>query len=276
MPEKVTTAVIAAAGQGTRMWPASKVFPKELFPLGKIPVIVHLIWEFLDAGIEKIVIVAGEHNREYIAALLDPGNPPPAKLERDPIVQRFQRTLQQSIELIEQPADANYGNGTPLHLAARKFGMQPYVYAFGDDIIIGENATRSLLAIYECTGCPVMGAQEVAPARKSSFGILECKPENGIPYITRLLEKPRPEETPSNLATFGRYLVTTSVLEMLGRARPGKDGEIWFIDAVMAHMEAGGRACASTLQSGVWYTVGDPKSYADAVEAATEEQLRNG
>jgi UTP--glucose-1-phosphate uridylyltransferase len=121
-----------------------------------------------------------------------------------------------------------------------------------------------------------MGAQEVAPARKSSFGILECARENGVQYITRLLEKPKPEETPSNLASFGRYLVTPSVLEMLGRTRPGKDGEIWFIDAVMGHLEAGGKACAATLQSGVWYTVGDPKSYADAVEAATEEQLRAG
>src|ERR1051326_489740 len=272
MPEKIKTAVIAAAGQATRMWPASKVCPKELFPLGKIPVIVHLVWELMDAGIEHIVIVAAPHNSEFMSKLFDAKNPAPAKLADDPLGERFEETLKRCrISIIEQRG--NYGNGTPLRLAMERFGKQPCIYAFGDDIVIGENATAGLKAIYERTGYPVMGAQEVTPERKSLFGILECEKRDGVDLITRVLEKPKLHETPSNLASFGRYVVTPAVIDLLGQTRPGKDGEIWLVDAVIAHLQKGGRGCASRLERGVWYTVGDPKGYAEAVQAATREQL---
>jgi UTP--glucose-1-phosphate uridylyltransferase len=273
MPDKIATAVIAAAGQATRMWPASKVCPKELFPLGKIPVIAHLVWELIDAGIEHIVIVAAPHNSGFMATLFDPKIPAPEKLANDPIVKRFQDSLTRCrISIIEQ--NGNYGNGTPLRLAVDRFGKQPCIYAFGDDIVIGENATRGLLGIYEKTGAPVMAAQEVTPERKSLFGILECENRGGVDAITRVLEKPKLHETPSSLAAFGRYLVTPPVLDLLGKTRPGKDGEIWFVDAIIAHLQAGGLDCAFRLSRGTWYTVGDPKGYAEAVQAATQEQLQ--
>src|SRR6185295_17546607 len=102
MLEKINRAVIAAAGQATRMWPASKVFPKELFPLGRIPVIVHLVWELIDAGIHDIVIVAAPHNSEFVATLFDPLRVPSEKIARDPIVRRFQDNLHHcSISIIE-------------------------------------------------------------------------------------------------------------------------------------------------------------------------------
>jgi UTP--glucose-1-phosphate uridylyltransferase len=274
MPEfqKITTAVIAAAGQASRMWPASKVFPKELFPLGKIPVIVHIVWEFMDAGIENIVIVAAAHNREYVAALFDPSIPPLPKLLNDPLVRRFQESLGRcSLSIIEQ--SGAYGNGTPLIDAAKTFGRVPCVYAFGDDVIIGENATRALIGVYERTGNPVLGVQEVSPARKSSFGIVECRPRDGVDYVQRLFEKPKPADTPSNLASFGRYVITPPVLEKLTCTRAGKDGEIWLIDAISGHLASGSEVCVAGLTAGTWYTVGDPAGYAAAVNAATEEQL---
>jgi UTP--glucose-1-phosphate uridylyltransferase len=271
MLQKITTAVIAAAGQATRMWPSSKVFPKELFPLGKIPVIVHLVWELMSAGIENVVIVAAPHNSGFMAGLFDPSRGAPEKLLADPLVRRFQESLSRcSISIIEQIG--NYGNGTPLRVATERFGKQPCIYAFGDDIVIGENATRGLVDVYERTGHPVLGGQEVPSERKSSFGILECESHDGVDYITRILEKPACGETSSNLASFGRYLVTPPVLEMLGRTKPGRDGEIWFIDAVNAHLREGGHACTFRPTHGTWYTVGDPRSYAEAVRAATEEQ----
>ncbi len=274
MLQKTTTAVIAAAGQATRMYPSSKVFPKELFPLGRIPVIVHLVWELIDAGIENVVIVAAPHNSGFMAGLFDPLKLAPEKLLADPLVMRFQESLRRcSISIIEQ--NGNYGNGTPLQLAAERFGKQPYIYAFGDDIVIGENATRGLVEIYERTGHPVLGGQEVPPERTSSFGILEYAHREGVDYITRILEKPSLGETSSNLASFGRYLVTPPVLDMLGRTRPGRDGEIWFIDAMSAHLRDGGQACTFRPTKGKWYTVGDPRGYADAVTAATAEQAQS-
>src|SRR5258707_14582566 len=90
MPEKITRAVIAAAGSGTRMWPATKVFPKELFPLGRIPVIVHLFWEFVDAGIEEVVIVASPQNMARLDQLFEARLAPPARQRDQPILRRFQ------------------------------------------------------------------------------------------------------------------------------------------------------------------------------------------
>src|SRR5438874_1451224 len=97
MAEKITTAVIAAAGSATRMWPASKVYPKELFPLGRISVIVHLVWELMDAGIKEIIVVTAGRAGSAMQALFDPSNAPPEKIAGDPLVRRFQETLRQGV-----------------------------------------------------------------------------------------------------------------------------------------------------------------------------------
>src|SRR3954462_6630962 len=103
MPEKITTAVIAAAGSATRMWPSSKVYPKELFPLGRIPVIVHLVWELTDAGIEEIIVVTSGRTGAAMEALFDPSNAAPEKISGDPLVRRFEETVRRGVvSLMEQ------------------------------------------------------------------------------------------------------------------------------------------------------------------------------
>src|SRR3954471_24300302 len=134
MPEKITTAVIAAAGSATRMWPASKVYPKELFPLGKIPVIVHLVWELMDAGIEKIIVVTAGRTGAAMEARFNPSNAAPDKISADPLVKRFQETLSCGVVRIMEQSGP-YGNATPLRDAAETVGNHPCIYAFGDDIV---------------------------------------------------------------------------------------------------------------------------------------------
>jgi len=272
MTNPVHTAVIAAAGQGTRMWPSTKVVSKELFPLGRIPVIVHVLWELAEAGIERVIIVAARHNREDISRLLDAATAPPIKFMDDPLVYRFQQMLATtSISILEQTAD--YGNGIPLTLAAELVGGEPCIYAFGDDVVIGENVTRGLIETFHRTGACVLAAQEVAAERRAAFGIVECEQHHDVEYISRFFEKPTPHQTESNLASFGRYLVTPSFVELLRGVERGRDGEIWFTDAVHRLLHDGGIACPFRLTVGKWYTVGDPTGYADAVRAATQEQL---
>jgi UTP--glucose-1-phosphate uridylyltransferase len=134
--------------------------------------------------------------------------------------------------------------------------------------VLGENATAGLISTYELTGHAVMAAQEVQPERKSLYGILETDYRNGAHYIQRVLEKPAFGETSSNLASFGRYLVTRPILELLREAPPGRDGEIWFTDAVISYIAGGGQACVFRPSLGTWYTVGDPQGFSDAVVAA--------
>jgi UTP--glucose-1-phosphate uridylyltransferase len=263
--------VIAAAGRGERMYPVTAAVPKEAFPLWRIPVVGHIAREFVEAGIRDIIIVAGRHNVELLRSLFTP-RPVPAKLAGDPAVLRFQKVLESNVQFLVQ--NGAYGNGTPLRLAAEDFGFESCVYAFGDDVVVGANATAGLLDTHRATGSSVLGCQPVPESRKSAFGILECEKRNGIRRIRRIVEKPAPGYTISNLASFGRYVVTRPVIQTLGRVQPGKDREIWFADAIKAHIEAGGEPCAFEPVPGVWHTVGDPAGYAAAVQAVAADESR--
>ena len=248
------------------MWPASKAVPQELFPLGRVPAIVHLVWEFLDVGVQRIVIVVAKESADLMRNLFDPSIAAPAKVAQDPPVKRFAQSLAEA-EFVFINQSGNYGNGTPLRLAADQVGTAPCIYAFGDDVVFGENVSQGLVRIFEQTQCPVLAAQPVEPSRKSQFGIIECGERDGIQYVTRLIEKPTQHETDSNLAAFGRYLVTPDLIANLRESRTGRDNEIWFVDSVIKRISDGGSVCAFPLTKGKWYTVGDPASYAQAVAA---------
>jgi UTP--glucose-1-phosphate uridylyltransferase len=268
LPE-ITTAVVAAAGSATRMWPASKVIPKELFPLGRLPVIMHLVAEFVSAGLSRIVLVATAQNTEMMRALFDRSVAPPPKLAQDPIAKGFDSLLARAEIVIIQQAGA-YGNATPLVSAAEYVGNEPCIYAFGDDVVLGENITKGLIGVFHRTGRPVLACQQVEPRRKSSFGILECENDGNALLVTRLIEKPLPSETASSLASFGRYLVTPDLLQTLLTIPPGRDNELWFVDGVIQQIHEGCKIYAFPLTEGSWYTVGDPDSYARAVAAVTQ------
>lgn len=266
MSETVRTAVIAAAGSASRMWPASKAMPKEMFPIGRSPAILYILRELVDAGIEDVVMVIGD-NAEPLLRLLDPTRAPPDKVRSVPAVQELLRILDR-LQISFTRQRGPYGNGTPLLNAIDLVGRRPCVYVFADDVVIGENVSTRLIASYEATGAPAMAAQEVPQERVASFGIAECVQEQGHDRISRMLEKPAPGETTSRLATFGRYLVTPALMEHLKVTTVGKGDELWFTDAVVRRLAAGDPVHAVTLGEGQWHTVGDPVGYARAIMAA--------
>jgi len=250
------------------MWPASKVIPKELFPLGKLPAIVHLVSELAAAGIRNVILVVSEQSLSLIRALFDPSIAPPSKSKTDPLTQAFEALLA-TTKITVVPQKGTYGNATPLITVADQLDG-PCIYAFGDDVVFGENATRGLKDTYAVAGRPVLAVQRVSPSRISSFGIIEGHNENGILFVDRLIEKPSPQETTSTLASFGRYVVTEDLLETLLRIRPGREGEVWFVDGIIEQLKQGQTVCAFPLTKGTWYTVGDPVGYAQAVAAAAK------
>ncbi len=249
------------------MWPASKAIPKELFPVGRMPTILHLIGEFAAAGIRRVIVVAAPKQTGFFDALFDRAVAAPARMADDPLSREFDRILDE-VEITVMPQRGTYGNAMPLITAAPFVKDEPCVYAFGDDLVFGENATQGLLDAYRRRRRPVLAAQAVEPAKKSSFGIVETQVEDGALAVTRLIEKPGPSETASNLAAFGRYLVTPDLLESLLAVRPGKDGEVWFVDAVIQQLKDGKPIYACPLTTGQWLTVGDPEGYRRAVLAA--------
>ena len=278
----IKTAVVTAAGTATRMWPGSKVFPKELFPLGRIPVIVYLVWEFLEVGAERIVFVVGPRSEGPLRAVLDATQRPPPKVAAWPEVARFHDMLSQ-VEFRFVRQEGPYGNGTPLLNALDLLEGEPCIYAFGDDIVFGENPSAGLLEVFERTGCPVVATQLVSDEQVRSFGIAEYKERDGLRRVVNFVEKPHPSETTSRLAALGRYLVTPQLADRLRTTAVGRDDELWLADALTTHVQQGlqeesaGKTATSklyayTLQAGRWYTVGNPQGYAEAVMAAVAEQ----
>jgi UTP--glucose-1-phosphate uridylyltransferase len=262
-------AVIAAAGSASRMWPASKIIPKELFPLGKVPAIGHVVWEMIDAGIDDIRIIIRKGEPPAIAELLDPKRAaPPESVRHDPVVQRFEQMIASaSFTFIEQ--EGPYGNGTPL-LNGTAGLDEPCIFAFADDVVFGENPVAGLSALFERTGNPVLAVQEVTPEEVRKFGVLETDVTDGVHRVRRFVEKPGPGQTDSRLASLGRYLVTPELVQLLRSTPTGKGGELWLADAFIQYLDAGRTLNAYPLTTGQWHTVGTPEGYVRAAVAAME------
>jgi UTP--glucose-1-phosphate uridylyltransferase len=271
MPEKlpttkIRTGVIAAGGAASRLYPGSKVFVKELLPLPRLPAIALVILEMVQAGLEHICIVVRKDNSQAVQRLLDPSITPPASVENDPIVRTFEKVIRSTrFSFVEQKG--GYGNGTPLIDAMAVSRELPAIYAFADDVVFGENASRRLVHTFGTTGHPVLAAQRVASAEVSKFGILECFRSGGVHYVKRLIEKPAKGETTSRLASLGRYVVNEELVDTLQKTVPGRGGEIWLTDAFGRLLENGSKVAACQLTKGRWHTVGTPGGFVKAVRA---------
>lgn len=255
---KVETGVIAAAGSGTRMLPVTLGYPKELMPVINKPAIHLIVEEFIEAGIKTIVIVTGENpaplHRQYKLENL----PPRGKYKS---LDEFTDKLA-GVEIIFEPQAGPYGNGTPL-LVARKYipEGQGFIYAYGDDIIKAKTSfAKQLVTTHNETGALVAGVQEVPWEDVVRYGMVEFK-DAAMREMKDVVEKPSREEAKSNLAMFGRFLLSTDVIQILSEIPLGKANELWLTDSVREYIRRGGRVVAQPVIDGEWLTIGDPINY---------------
>jgi UTP--glucose-1-phosphate uridylyltransferase len=269
----ITSAVVAAAGSASRMWPASKVFPKELFPLGRFPALAYVIAELVEAGIHDIVVIVRDDNADAVQMLLDTRIPPPASIENLPVVRRFRDVVGHCrFTFIAQSGP--YGNGTPLLNGFEAARADACIFAFADDIVFGENVSRGLASTFARTRCPVLSAQVVPESQMSKFGIIDYVQRGGATYVARFVEKPKPSDTTSRLASVGRYLVTREVVEILSTTKLGRGDELWLSDAFVELLGRGRDIAAFPITNGQWFTVGTPEGFRAALLAAMRlEQL---
>lgn len=278
---KVETGVIAAAGSGTRMLPVTLGYPKELMPVINKPAIHLIVEEFIEAGIKTIVIVTGENpaplHRQYKLENL----PPRGKYKPlDEFVDKLS-----GIEIIFEPQAGPYGNGTPL-LVARKYipEGEGFIYAYGDDIIKAKTSfAKQLVTTHNETGALVAGVQEVPWEDVVRYGMVEFK-DAATREMKDVVEKPSREEAKSNLAMFGRFLLSTDVIQILSEIPLGKANELWLTDSVREYIRRGGRVVAQPVIDGEWLTIGDPINYLqtlieyaledDKIRAALEPRIR--
>jgi UTP--glucose-1-phosphate uridylyltransferase len=256
---KVKTGIIAAAGSGTRMLPVTLGYPKELLPIINKPAIQLIIEEFIDSGLNKIVVVTGANPdpmyRQYHSNSLFPQGKYQAF---DEFVDKLK-----GIEFIFEPQQGPYGNGTPLMVARPHIPEgEGFIYAYGDDIIKAEIPfTKQLIEKHHRTDALVVGTQEVAWEDVVRYGIAQIKEQSEETQLFDVVEKPAREEATSNLAMFGRFLLSSAVIQILSEIPLGKSNELWLTDAVREYIKRGGKVVAQSVAGGEWLTIGDPVNY---------------
>ncbi|MFN7250046.1 MAG: UTP--glucose-1-phosphate uridylyltransferase GalU [Anaerobacillus sp.] len=240
---KVRKAIIPAAGLGTRFLPATKAMPKEMLPIVDKPTIQYIIEEAIASGIEDIIIVTGkgkraiedhfDHSFELEQNLLQKG-----KYELLDEVQKSSKLV--DIHYIRQKEPKGLGHAI---WCARKFiGNEPFAVLLGDDIVSSEKpCLQQLMEQYERYNASIIGVQHVSDEQISRYGIVDATEISERFYtVSNLVEKPKREEAPSNLAILGRYILSPKIFEILSKQLPGAGGEIQLTDAIstLNHHEA--------------------------------------
>lgn len=260
-------AIITDAGFASRYLPITKTIPKAMIPIGAKPVMQLCVEECAKAGIDEIIIVATPNTKskeiyedyfhskaENVKALLDKQG----KSERfEPVeeVLNFPK-----ITVIEQDASLPYGNGSPI-VSAKDFVKddEAFVVLYSDDLILGASDVKTLIDEYRAHpgAKAVIAAQEMPKEVWNKYGMIALK-ENGT--LSHIVEKPKtPDLSPSNLTSYGRYLLTPEVFDYLVPSNTGLDGELWTVDAITKLAETGDVIVAHS--QGKWITTGDPRNY---------------
>jgi len=251
---KVKKAIIPAAGLGTRFLPATKAMPKEMLPIVDKPTIQYIVEEAIAAGIEDIIIVTGKGKRaiedhfdnafELEHNLIENG-----KLD---LLEQVRRSSKVEIHYIRQKEAKGLGHAI---WCARNFiGNEPFAVLLGDDIVRSDvPCIGQLVNQYELHGCSVLGVGSVPRDQSHRYGMIDpigLLGNTGRTYsLRRVIEKPAPKDSPSNLAIMGRYVLTPEIFNILEHQEVGYGGEIQLTDAIQKLI---------TLQGGIAYEfVGD-------------------
>jgi UTP--glucose-1-phosphate uridylyltransferase len=259
---KITKAVIAAAGLGTRFLPATKAVPKEMLPLLDRPILQHVVEEAVDSGITDVILVIrrGSHAiTDYFdsAPELERILEATGKLHSLEEVRRVSELA--NFAFVRQGTDLPYGNGVPLLAASPFIGKDEiFCYMFGDDVIdANPPGLRQVIDAYErYQPVAAMAAYELPWEETHLYGSIKLKEDTEAPEIENLIEKPEPGKALSNLVQVGRFVVPYEIIKILEKQKLGKGGELWMADAMLT-LAKRKRVVAQPIK-GTWYTTGDP------------------
>lgn len=234
---KIKKAIIPAAGLGTRFLPATKAQPKEMLPIVDKPTIQYIVEEAVQSGIEDIMIVTGRGKR----AIEDHFD---KSYELEAVLASKKKTgLLHEVENISNMVDIHYirqkeakGLGHAIWCARKFVGDEPFAVLLGDDIVVSEEpCLKQLIYVFERYHSSVIGVQQVEPEDVSQYGVIKPNGnplEPGVHNVIDLVEKPRQEDSPSNMAIMGRYVLRPEIFNILRDLPPGAGGEIQLTDAL--------------------------------------------
>ena len=267
MFKKITKAIIPAAGFGTRFLPATKAMPKEMLPLVDKPIIQYVVEQAVAAGIEDIVIVTGWHKRT-----IEDHFDYPFELEKR-LEEAGKEAQAEEVRKIAELANfiyirqkGPYGNGTPILNARRVIGDEPFAVLWSDELIHSKPLRlQQMMTAWQKYQTPCISAVRVPKASVDKYGIADIDPiEGNVFKINKIVEKPSPQEAPSDLAAHGAYILPPKIFDLLENVRPGKNGEVWLVDAINELMKEQ-EVYAVEIQNGRYYDTGNKLEYLKAV-----------
>jgi UTP--glucose-1-phosphate uridylyltransferase len=280
MPEqtrRVRKAVLPVAGLGTRFLPATKAMPKEMLPVVDKPLIQYAVEECLASGIEHVIFVTGRRKNaiedhfdsqpELERFLEDRGKPKEAEMVRE-----ISGGITYSYTRQSEPL----GLGHAVLAARDLVGEEPFAVLLGDVIVEGPPAIRLLADVYQATGIGAIAVEEVPRNQLQLYGVVDATPAqdgrwgNRLLRIKDLVEKPRPEQAPSNLGVTGRYVLPPAIFDYLSQTKPGAGGEIQLTDGLRAL--AGKDGLFAYIYVGKTHDAGDKLGF---LKATVEIALKN-
>lgn len=269
--QKIRKAIIPAAGLGTRFLPATKAQPKEMLPIVDKPAIQFIVEEAIASGIEEILVITGRNKRsieDHFDRSIELEMQLKAQGKYD-LLGLIEDISKVTIHFIRQKEAKGLGHAV---LCAKQFvGDEPFAVMLGDDIVDADvPCLRQLIDVYQDCGGSVLGVQEVAREKVSSYGIVNPLPvKQNIWQALDLIEKPTEMEAPSRLAVLGRYILTPEIFELLEHTQPGRGNEIQLTDAI-CRLAAMQKVYAYHF-TGRRYDIGDKQGY---LEATVEYALK--
>jgi len=242
MPKKVTKAIFPVAGMGTRFLPATKSVPKEIMTLVDRPMIQYAIDEARAAGIKEFIFVTsrGKGALEDYFDLAPQLEQELRKKKKTELLKILKSTNMESGAIAYIRQHKALGLGHAVWCARRLIGNEPFAVILPDDVIAADKpCLQQMVEAYAETGGNMVAAMEVEPERASSYGMLDICEENGqLVKVKGMVEKPKAEDAPSNLAVIGRYILSPSVLQHLNQIKTGSGGEIQLTDAIARDIDA--------------------------------------
>ncbi|WP_373780024.1 UTP--glucose-1-phosphate uridylyltransferase GalU, partial [Neisseria dentiae] len=214
----IKKAVFPVAGMGTRFLPATKASPKEMLPIVDKPLIQYAVEEAVAAGCTEMVFVTGR-NKRSIEDHFDKAYELETELEqrnKDKLLEHVKDILPPEITCLYIRQAEALGLGHAVLCARAAVGDNPFAVILADDLIDApQGALKQMVDIYNQTGNSVLGVETVDPSQTGSYGIVEVENLKSYKRITNIVEKPKPEEAPSNLAVVGRYILTPRIFDLL-------------------------------------------------------------
>lgn len=269
--KRLSKAVIPAAGLGTRFLPATKAMPKEMLPVVDKPAIQYVVQEAVDAGLDDIIMITGRNK-----------TPLENHFDRVPFIEA---TLEQKgdfekLEAVNHSsnlADIHYlrqgdpkGLGHAVLRARQHVGNEAFAVLLGDDLIDeGDPLLSTMISEHERRQASIIALMEVDPEHVQMYGVADIEPTDDptVVKVKALIEKPSPEQAPSNYAVIGRYILQPEVFDVLSKTEPGRGNEIQLTDAlqVLSADESIGGGVYGVVFTGKRYDTGDRLDYLKAV-----------